>query len=665
MNKMLNNIDSILDSAISGYHQYSLTKPFHITYASNNLCQLLKLSSDKLNSDSQDLYEKFIHPDDKNKYAEFLNTMAKTEQQLTIDYRILKADGSICSVCDTMVSKANEDGAMVGFSVLSDISEIKLEQTNLRFLNDTIPCGFLRYTCESQPKVTYINDKMKEMLRFPQVKDGEMDYLELYKDNIYLMIPMEERKKFTSFLNKVYEQETPVTGDICVLRCDGTKGYFFGWVTKVTNPDDTEEFQSVCIDITDKHHLRKEKENQRYIKALSDVYDKIFELNIINNTIRYLKGTPNSLYKLIENIPMQVDEAIEKWTTNTVHEEDRQKVLSFFREYSHASLTDNETGPARINYRALSSSGKMKNYSGIFLKIDDSTRLFCCRNVAEADEISSLRTETESLKSLNEGMQELVSKFTDGIAAFEVTGDVIKPLYESENVCEYFGYSREQWQSLMDKGTILEDFVSRSGSSYESYLKLLDTGEGEFIYFDINKNLERKIKAICSQKKADGISPRYIMLYHMDEQSNSTTSKASTNISIRTFGYFDVFVDGKPIAFRTQKAKELFALLVDRRGGFVSSDEAICFLWEDEPVNTVTLARYRKVALRLKNILEEYGISEIVESVDGKRRIATEKVQCDLFDYLSGKEEFAQSFKGSYLTNYSWGETTLGELMNI
>ena len=81
-------------------------------------------------------------------------------------------------------------------------------------------------------------------------------------------------------------------------------------------------------------------------------------------------------------------------------------------------------------------------------------------------------------------------------------------------------------------------------------------------------------------------------------------------------------------------------------------------------MNSVTLARYRKVALRLKNILEEYGIADIVESVDGKRRIVTEKVRCDLYDYLSRKDEFAQLFKGSYLTNYSWGEMTLGELLN-
>ena len=134
-------------------------------------------------------------------------------------------------------------------------------------------------------------------------------------------------------------------------------------------------------------------------------------------------------------------------------------------------------------------------------------------------------------------------------------------------------------------------------------------------------------------------------------------------VQIRTFGYFDVFVNDTPIPFRNEKSKELLALLVDRKGGYVTSEEAIGFLWEDAPADSLTLARYRKVALRLKNTLEEYGISGIIESVNGKRRIVPERVQCDLYDYISGKEAYAGLFKGSYLTNYSWAENTLAELL--
>jgi hypothetical protein len=208
--------------------------------------------------------------------------------------------------------------------------------------------------------------------------------------------------------------------------------------------------------------------------------------------------------------------------------------------------------------------------------------------------------------------------------------------------------------------------VAYSEAAYEDFAELLRTGEAEYTYFDYGTETERKIKAICSPKEAGNSSPRYVMLYQVEDTETDRKKNLPENrtVTIRTFGYFDVFVGDKPIAFRNKKSKELLALLVDRRGGYVTSEEAIGFLWEDEPANTVTMSRYRKVALRLKNTLEEYGISDIVESVDGKRRIVMEKVQCDLYQYCTGREEYAGLFRGSYLTNYRWGETTLGELSN-
>ncbi len=148
-----------------------------------------------------------------------------------------------------------------------------------------------------------------------------------------------------------------------------------------------------------------------------------------------------------------------------------------------------------------------------------------------------------------------------------------------------------------------------------------------------------------------------------DTAATAPAPSGSPAVEIRTFGYFDVFVDGQPIMFRNQKSMELLALLVDRRGGFVSAGEAIACLWEDESVNPLTLARYRKVALRLKNTLKSYGIADILEAVDGKRRILPERFSCDLYRYLSGQEEHSNLFKGKYLTNYSWGEETLAGLL--
>ena len=143
----------------------------------------------------------------------------------------------------------------------------------------------------------------------------------------------------------------------------------------------------------------------------------------------------------------------------------------------------------------------------------------------------------------------------------------------------------------------------------------------------------------------------------LPEEAGPRTGGSGHVVRIRTFGYFDVFVDGKAVPFRHAKAKELLALLVDRRGGTLNSSEAITFLWENESANKRTQARYRKTAMLLKETLEAYGISDIMENIKGVRRIVPDKVECDLYHYLSGGDE-APLYYGHYLLNYSWGETT-------
>lgn len=141
-------------------------------------------------------------------------------------------------------------------------------------------------------------------------------------------------------------------------------------------------------------------------------------------------------------------------------------------------------------------------------------------------------------------------------------------------------------------------------------------------------------------------------------------SPEENRIFIRTFGYFDVFVDGQPIHFQGGQAKELMALMVDRRGGYLSSGEAIACLWENEPATKTTLARLRKVAMRLKNSLEEAGILEIVQSKNGERRIVPEKVSCDYYDFLDQRSRGSAVFPGAYMTNYSWAENTLANMIS-
>lgn len=661
MENKLEYMEDILSRSISGFHAYSLSEPVHLQYVSRNFCEMAGYTQEELLSEEEDLYASLVHPLDRDVYSNFIDNCKSKEQTLTSEYRLMKKDGGVLFVSDTVTSRKLEDGAYVGYSVLADITEAKKEDSNLQFLKETIPCGFMRYTCEKQPKITYINQQMMDFLRLPKARDGELDYLELYKENIYLMVPMEERGRFARYLERVYAAAAPIAGEMELLRCDGTRAYMFGWVTKCANEQGEEEFQCVCMDITERHKVKRADEEKRYLKALTDIYDKIFEYDLGKSTVKCLYSNNSPMFKWLEDVPMQMEEATERWIAGTVDTEDGGRVRQFFRDFFQKNLCEPDDKPPQITYKSQSSSGKMKRYSGIFLKMDESVSLYCCRCVPDVKDTAALRDENAFLR---ENMQELATHVTDGMAAFAVTDEYVTPLYASDNICEFFGFAKETWLSMVKKETPIEDFIARSHTDYEDFTKLLRAGESEFTYIDLKSGNERRVKAVCSQKSPGGSAPRYVMLYHMDGAQPQEAKGVSANpaVSIRMFGYFDVFVGEKPIAFRNKKAKELFALLADRRGGYVTSEEAISFLWEDEPVNPVTLSRYRKVALRLKNTLAEYGISDVMETVDGKRRIVAENVQCDLYNYLSGEEEYAQLFKGSYLNNYSWGENTLAEL---
>ncbi|MCQ2401617.1 MAG: hypothetical protein MJ059_06815 [Lachnospiraceae bacterium] len=99
-----------------------------------------------------------------------------------------------------------------------------------------------------------------------------------------------------------------------------------------------------------------------------------------------------------------------------------------------------------------------------------------------------------------------------------------------------------------------------------------------------------------------------------------------SRVLIRCGDTFDVFVEGKPIAFRNEKSKELLKIMVEKRGGYVGATHAIRLLWPGEESTKTVQSRYRQTALRLNNTLKEYGVEDIIENKAGQRRIIPEKV---------------------------------------
>ncbi len=129
-------------------------------------------------------------------------------------------------------------------------------------------------------------------------------------------------------------------------------------------------------------------------------------------------------------------------------------------------------------------------------------------------------------------------------------------------------------------------------------------------------------------------------------------------VFIKTFGYFDVFVDGKSVSFPSAKSKELLALLVDRNGGVVNTEQAIAVLWEGRRYDETVQSLFRKVLKSLRLALEDAGISDILVDNRNQRSIDKSKFACDYYDFLeNGKTENTKYF-GRYMEQYEWAKTT-------
>ena len=137
---------------------------------------------------------------------------------------------------------------------------------------------------------------------------------------------------------------------------------------------------------------------------------------------------------------------------------------------------------------------------------------------------------------------------------------------------------------------------------------------------------------------------------------------AHARIQARTFGGFEVKVDGKPLAFKRSKAKELMALLIDRRGAGISSREACAALWEDEPYGATQRSYYQTAVADLRAALAAAGAEDVLVKSWNSLAIDPEAVDCDLYRFLAGDPIAVNEYRHDYLPAYSWAEFSIGRI---
>ncbi len=147
----------------------------------------------------------------------------------------------------------------------------------------------------------------------------------------------------------------------------------------------------------------------------------------------------------------------------------------------------------------------------------------------------------------------------------------------------------------------------------------------------------------------------------LNELRNPPERIIQKRIRAKAFGYFEIYLDGRPITFKYTKTKELLAFLIDRNGALCSNKEISDALWEDDIAEN-HVSYLKNLRKDLMSTFTEAGCPEFIVRQWGKLGIVPELVDCDYYLWLKGVPEGINAYRGEYMNQYSWAEYTHASL---
>ena len=137
-----------------------------------------------------------------------------------------------------------------------------------------------------------------------------------------------------------------------------------------------------------------------------------------------------------------------------------------------------------------------------------------------------------------------------------------------------------------------------------------------------------------------------------------------TGIFVKTFGKFELIVNGEEVSFGREKSKEMLAYLVDKQGKSVTRKELAAVLFEREDYSRSTQNYISKIVKELVAGLERVGAEKILKRGLNSYSVDVDAFECDLYDYEkeNATPDELNRFHGAYMNQYSWAEVTLARL---
>ena len=158
------------------------------------------------------------------------------------------------------------------------------------------------------------------------------------------------------------------------------------------------------------------------------------------------------------------------------------------------------------------------------------------------------------------------------------------------------------------------------------------------------------------------VSPKKILDAMEHLRCPITKAESPKRVRVQCFGNFEVFVDGLPLRFARSRTKELLALLVDRNGAAMNTEQLCAVLWEDDTDIDSQKNKLRHLVSDLMGTLREVNAEDIFLKRRNSFAVVKDRFDCDYYDFRLGLPSGINAYSGEYMSQYSWPELTLGAL---
>lgn len=306
-------------------------------------------------------------------------------------------------------------------------------------LYDAIPCGIVQFSAEPPFRVIYLNKTGCVILGYEdyadlQAHENPDDFDPLYEhDRPSIMLAVDDLlagSETVEFCHRVH-------------RKDGTLVWVRGTATLVERREPHPIIQAVFRDATEEETKRYARDRERYISVLCSAFAEVYEVDTVNNTCRMLT---NQRGTMVIGSAVSLEQAFSRWGSTVVEGEDRERIAAEVTRFRNESGAE----PLTLTYRRVAGAQTIWCQS-TFLHLGPESLLCCNSDVTER-----MRSEDEAI---SRGIADIVTRLPVGIGVYALRDDGVFALYVSDQVCEMFGYTREEYDERIAQGlpTFAED----------------------------------------------------------------------------------------------------------------------------------------------------------------------------------------------------------------